>query len=141
MARDLEEFLRKAAERRASRQTNARPPQAPVAPPEPVVAPVESVRPQTFKGAYVSSEAHGGSVDQADDRMSRRLKNTFEHAIGAIAPPTTSATAEVSAETMITATAVQGGAIDQVISLLSRSDSAAQAILLREILERPEHRW
>jgi hypothetical protein len=92
MSNDLEEFLRKAAERRQARQqsggiTKAVPatPEAP-ANPQPVTAPVEQ---RETLGPRLQSNIHPTSlltkeIDQADDRIRARIHSQFDNSVSTI---------------------------------------------------------
>lgn len=168
MNRDLEEFLRKAAERRAQKQAQRRQPvqsppptpsqplaQQPPSPPQassqrPAPAPVRTVqqpsvanRPSEMQAKRVGSNRVGqlssasDNVDQADERMSQHLHQAFDHSLGDISAPSTATTADDRSG----ASAATENLAAEVLALLRDPQQVRKAIVLREILDRPEHRW
>jgi hypothetical protein len=141
MAGDLEEFLRRAAARR-QQQTSVQKPQ-PVAPrreppqysdsrterivrsePEPVLLAAEVVE--------NSHNSYAAQLQQIDD--ARRA--------AAAAERKAAQAARNAAEVVRSASATTGAnAAQELIRLIRRPGGIQQAILLREILDRPEHRW
>jgi len=78
----------------------------------------------------------GAEVDQADDKLQARLSKTFDHQIGQLKDTTTAAPvkqAMQSSETLL--------ASMNLTRLLSNAQSIRNAIILSEVLNRPEHRW
>jgi hypothetical protein len=98
MSKDLEEFLKKAAERRQKRQqsggvpasTTSKPEVAPV--PQATIAqekPRENQPPHETLGPRIQSHIHPSSlltkeIDQADDRMRERIHSQFDHSVSSI---------------------------------------------------------
>lgn len=79
----------------------------------------------------------GGEVVQADEKLEQRLHRTFDHKLGqlgttAVEPSDIFGTAAVE----IPPTFAAGWA-----AMLSNTDSVRQAIVLSEIIHRPEERW
>lgn len=79
----------------------------------------------------------GAEVDQADDKLQARLNKTFDHQLGSLKPTTTTAPpaqpAPQSAESTQTA--------QNIARLLANPQNVRNAIILSEILNRPESRW
>jgi len=81
-----------------------------------------------------------GSVDQADEAMAEHVASTLDHRLGSL---------EGRAGTSSFAPSVRdrsGGQLGSqapldVVALLSSNDGLRAAMLLQEILPRPEHRW
>jgi len=110
MSNDLEDFLRKAAERRKKRQqpggpatpvsTNPEPP----ARPEPIAVqekPRESSTPVETLGPRIQSNIHASSlltkeIDQADDRIRARIHSQFDNSVSTIDQGRTTQTKETS---------------------------------------------
>ncbi len=169
MARDIEEFLRKAAERRKQAQQGGGQPAAPQRPAQP--APVPQQRPvapppaqrqpyspppttpsrqppqrQPVEAEVVWSnresvaahvQAHistrsiaehasqlGQEVGLADDKLEQRLHEKFDHSVGTLGHLDTTGEGATSG--------------DDLLQLLRNPQSLRQAILLSEILKRPE---
>ncbi len=79
----------------------------------------------------------GSEFTQADEKLKQHLSQTFDHKLGqletaAVEPPSTSETAVVE----IPPTFAAGWA-----TMLSDTDSVRRAIVLSEIIHRPEERW
>lgn len=79
----------------------------------------------------------GQKVDQADDILEAHLHQTFDHKLGRISVSTTSAPASGSPTGMGSGT----DAVTSIIRLLQSPTGLRDAILLNEILQRPESRW
>ena len=78
----------------------------------------------------------GAEVDQADDKLEARLQRTFDHKLGQLKDTTTAATPQQikqAADTAVTPLQIKG--------LLANPQSIRNAIVLSEILNRPEDRW
>jgi hypothetical protein len=94
------------------------------------------------------TERLGDRVEQADDAMEARLHAVFDHGLGDLSSrPATVATAEYTPapeETPTPGDADAAAALAAATSLAARLRSPQglrEAIVLREILERPEYRW
>ncbi len=166
MARDIEDFLRKAAERRKQAQGGGTPQQPPAQQPPPQQRPVQPQRQQPAKpaqqrpaqqrpvqpaaipaelvrrGATVADHVQehintrgiaeqvshlGEEVGLADDKLEQRLHDKFDHSVGDLQrkQQTESARAEASPA-------------DELLEMLRNPKSIRQAIILSEILRRPD---
>lgn len=171
MRDEVEEFLRRAAARRAQAEAKRREqqqqpaqqprPQQPIQrqplvqrPPavqtEPLVEIIEAevadtgsrftssvsqhMRGSTEIGRHASNL--GAEVDQADDRLEARLHKTFDHQIGQLKDTTTAAPVK---EVMQSSDALLASM--NLTRLLSNAQTIRNAIVLSEVLNRPEHRW
>jgi hypothetical protein len=167
MRDEVEEFLRRAAARRAQaeakrREQQQQPAQQPRPQPiqrqplvqrppavqsEPLVEIIEAEVADT--GSRFSSSVSRGSaemgrhasslgaeVDQADDRLEARLHKTFDHQIGQLKDTTTAAPVK---EVMQSSDALLASM--NLPKLLSNAQTIRNAIVLSEVLNRPEHRW
>jgi len=170
VVRELDEFLRRAAaggkaqpkrapprqqaapvrpQPQAARPVAPRAPAAPKAPPVLVAQPVlaqaaeelEEIPPESAVVERLSQAAEqrlssqgrqpfGTGVAQAQRRTSERRSRDFSHQVGQLAG------AKQDAETELPATAAAG-----LAAMLASPTDVRQAILLSEILQRPEHRW
>jgi hypothetical protein len=77
---------------------------------------------------------------EADEKRVEHLHEVFGHQVGQLgadATPTIASQESVSAE----APAVAAGPAFDLVGMFGRPDKLRQAILLQEILQRPEHRW
>jgi hypothetical protein len=157
-ADEVEEFLRRVAQRRgdkAAKAEAARPaaPRAkPVAPPTPPDAPprakpigadVQQHVEQALDSRKFSERASQlTTVDRADESMSDHVKSVFEHRIGQFQTETiTDEAGSVSAETAAAPRVVEPSPAQQLAQLLASPDGMRQAVLLGEVLRRPTHRW
>lgn len=170
VVRELDEFLRRAAaggkaqpkparprqqaapvrpQPQAARPVAPRAPAAPKAPPVLVAQPVlaqaaeelEEIRLEPAVTDRLSQAADqrlssqkeqslGAGVAQAQRQMSQKLSEDFSHKVGRLAG------AKQDAATELPATAAAG-----LAAMLASPVDVRQAILLSEILQRPEHRW
>ncbi len=162
MAGDIEEFLRRAAQRRAQQQ-QPRPQAAPPKPQKQKAAPprlveiheAEVIEADVFHGSSV--EAHvkehirsgvfdehishlGEDVDKSDDRMEAHLHEYFEHDLGALGART-SAAADSSLDDDSPGQRAKTIEPESFLDLLRNPASIRQAIILSEILARPSDRW
>ena len=151
---EIADFLRRAVGQRGGR------PQPPQPAPQPAVAQV--VEPEVTRpvGGRVSRHVGehldtaefeqraaqlGDEVADADDEMGRRLHEKFDHEVGRLAQtPGESATAsEVleAAEPQDRVAEFPTTAAAGLPAMLANAQSIRQAIVISEILTRPEHRW
>lgn len=159
---EIEEFLRRAAEGRragqggrASTQAEQAVPRAkPVVASRPLSPPVAQKAPESApaRGSVVEHvQQHldtsefgrrttqlGGEVAQADDKIDARVQQVFEHQLSQF-DWRTSQEIEAAGET-VPLTATTAGAAG-LAALLAAPESLRQAIVLNEILQRPEQRW
>ena len=77
----------------------------------------------------------GEEVDQADDKLEARLHQVFDHQIGQLKKSTMEAAAILSSDP-----AAEGTARD-MLQMLRSPQSVRDAIVMAEILRRPEDRW
>jgi hypothetical protein len=149
MADDLEAFLRQAARRRAAKKRprieilDESVTEAEIVEPEKPTRLVQPNRPSSTTENKPPSQFDtraaelGKTVGLADDLLEARLHETFDHQLGdlgkrpsiaaAASPPASSQDAESE--------------LAKLIQILREPDSIRQAIVLREIIDRPEHRW
>lgn len=160
MAGDIEEFLRRAAQRRAQQQSPASKPkpqrthQTARVEPE-VIEAVEVVELADFAGESVAEHvadhmqgnvfgeriSHlGENVDQADDKMEQHLHSVFEHDLGQLGARTATAADSILDDDSPGQQLVPVEPTDY-LALLQDPDSIRQAIILSEILARPTDRW
>jgi hypothetical protein len=78
----------------------------------------------------------GAEVDQSDDRLQARLHKTFDHQLGQLKDTTTAAPVK---EVMQSSDALLASM--NLTRLLSNAQTIRNAIVLSEVLNRPEHRW
>lgn len=172
MAGDIEEFLRRAAERRAPQPPAAAPARRPPQAPQPYqilgdddvvdgeIVDADIVEdPGIMSGRNVGDHVAqhidtsdfgerisqlGVDVDQADDRMEAHMHEYFEHSLGDLGAKTSRA----SDSTLDDDSGPQLGANDQkklprfnIRKLMRSPGSIRDAIVLSEILRRPDNSW
>lgn len=148
MAGDLEEFLKRAAERRAQKQQGAKADPAPAQPqrqprPEYTSARRErQVQPQ-IEEAIPIAEIIEEPIDVLAEQRARVEEAKRKAAIAKAKmkaqrkPPTPAAQAPKDLPTLPT-----GNPAEQLLELIKRPGGMQQAFLLREVLERPDvDRW
>jgi len=163
MAGDIEDFLRRAAQRRQQKSASSSQQQPPLprqrqleraVEPEIIVEAVEVVEPDILRGETVAQHvtehiessgfgerlSHlGEEVDRSDDRMEAHLHEVFEHELGQLGTQT-SVAEDSTLDDDSTVTKPEEPALD-ILSMLSKPDSIQNAIILSEVLNRPENRW
>lgn len=135
MPRDLEEFLRKAAQRRQQHHGGGSP--SPVAGPGSRQLKPPQVKTSVAEATLESRPSRPSKVHLADERMDAQLHEHFDHGLGGIAEPTQSVTASDSPDTETDRLNV----MSDLIQMLGQPRGVQQAILFNEILNRPTHRW
>jgi len=73
--------------------------------------------------------------------MSQHLRDSFDHQMGGISEPTRSTTAEITPASAQPGQVRPASWIEELLTMLTKPSSVGTAVLLREILDRPEHRW
>ncbi|MEX0820492.1 MAG: hypothetical protein WD070_12900 [Pirellulaceae bacterium] len=164
MAGDIEEFLRRAAQRRAQQQNQPPAPRPKPAPPRPrpveilnaeVLDDIEIIEPHVSRGGSVAEHVQdhmragvfdaqvsrlGEDVDRSDDRMEAHLQAYFEHDLGVLGART-SVPADSILDDDSPGQQRQPVKPTNYLELLSNPASIRQAIILSEILARPSDRW
>jgi hypothetical protein len=142
MADDIEAFLKRAAQRRQA-AANAQPsaPPTPPRPPKPeytnsrterLAKPFAAQEEPVLEAEIVYDENPANLiVDQADERMAEHIQQSFTSDIGQFSP-----TDSAGAKTNVTSAGVS-----ELAKLLQQTDGLKMAVLLREVLDRPTHRW
>lgn len=142
MPDDIEEFLRRAAQRRAGRRPPVEPAPAPARPNpprriEPEIVDAEPIQdlPKHLAQyldttSFQQRAAHlAEEVDQADEKVEAHLHETFDHTVGDLTGKPASEPARPAA------------APDSLLHQLARPGNLRQAIIFSEIFRRPEERW
>jgi len=154
---EVEEFLRRMAQpqarqevkpqRPAAKEASRRRPQrskpAAQVRGEPVVA-AEVVQPSSSSSGArpqgrtaVGSRELGSEVAASDKRTQQRVRAVFDHEVGQLAAAEKSPPAKTDAPRI----AVPDSLAAEIAASLTRPESLRQAVILSEILQRPEHRW
>lgn len=165
MAGDIEDFLRRAAQRReqkpapvqrqpAPQQPAPRQPQRLVEPE--IVEEIQIIEPDILRGETVAEHVSGHiqtagfeerlshlgeDVDHSDDRMEAHLHDVFEHDLGQLGAKTSIAEESTLDDDSPPPKGPARLSTADVLAMLSQPDSIRQAIILTEILNRPEDRW
>ncbi|MEN6457480.1 MAG: hypothetical protein ABFC63_00995 [Thermoguttaceae bacterium] len=162
VADEIDEFLRRAAQRRGTapgRPTAAKPPRVQPSAPltaQPVRADVaakespvggkvtEHVRKYLDAEGFTQRADHlGEEVSRADQEADQHLHQVFDHDVSNLAAtPGETALAPAAVEpTVETPPEVLGSLADGVLDVFSNPSSVRQAFVLGEVLRRPEDRW
>lgn len=148
---EIEQFLREAASQRN------RPPVAALAA-EPVVAEIVAPRRLSDSGSrHLETSVRadeqrfsqhtsrlGEEVGQSDEEMEGRIHATFDHRLGSLADTSVGADvpdADVHDETPGSSEDATPSLAAELAATFRDPQSIRQAIILSEILSRPEHRW
>jgi hypothetical protein len=157
---EVGEFLRRAQQQRTAGQAQAAPQRLaePIRPqPAPVVAEVvpvevEVVEEQRLGGgvaAHVEQriasrrlrERAKGEVEQADEAMASHLHQAFDHKLGQLAGLTTTQTATTTPATTTRNVSHSTARVAELLSQLRNPATVGNAIIVSEVLRRPEERW
>ena len=166
MSDEIDEFIRRAAERRKQGQGQRKPQRpAPAAPATPQQRPRPRLAPEIVEAEIVEDisasvarnlntqqfqqrAAHmTDDVDNADDRVEARLQQTFDHKLGRLSQIDSTEKGSAPTSRSATDTAAQVTTADEnlMLSFLVKSfhspQTIRQAVILSDILTRPEHRW
>ena len=77
-------------------------------------------------------------MQRADVQREQHLKKTFDHKLGRL---TDTSHSQVEAPGALTAAQLGEGTANAIGAMLSKPENLRHAIVLGEILQRPEHRW
>ena len=152
MSGDLEDFLRRAAQRRQSKaaESQGKPRQG-----KPNAPGLKRVRPEysnrkterMVPPAEADEVLMAEIVEQADDSVSARMQRLEESKRAAaraeqeLAKKRSKARAGTAKTEAADSLPSTNNATQELLAMLRRSDGIRQAVLLNEILNRPEHRW
>ncbi len=167
MSDEIDEFIRRAAEKRKQGQGQRKPQRpkpappaaAPVARQRPKLAPeiveaeiIEDISTSVSRNLntqeFEQRAAHmTEDVDNADERVEARLQQNFDHKLGRLSQIDSTAAGSAPTSRSATDTAAQVTTADEnlMLTFLLKSfhtpQTIRQAIILSDILARPEHRW
>ncbi len=88
--------------------------------------------------SFEQRASHMTKVDQADEQLQQHLNRAFDHEVGTLAAEAKAKQAAEAAATAATASKITAGG---VAALLKDRNSVRNAIIMQEILRRPEERW
>jgi hypothetical protein len=77
----------------------------------------------------------GDQIELADDKLEARLHQTFDHQLGRLRATASETAATPHARPMTDVTPAE------ILGMLSNAESIRDAIVMSEILRRPEERW
>ncbi|HEY1600717.1 MAG TPA: hypothetical protein VGG64_14000 [Pirellulales bacterium] len=153
---EVGEFLRRAAQQRSGKENRPAPAAQPAKPPKPVRKPLAETaasreiatptavegRPRTLATSITESYARRNQperpvasteITQSVESMESRLAQTFDHALGAISG--SPAGGEKTPAMPMSSTA------NELVAMLRDPQSIREAIVISEVLRRPEERW
>ena len=78
-------------------------------------------------------------LDQADEQMEARIQSAFNRKLGRL--ESTSSEDETAKAKQAAADKAAPSLVEQLLTQLTNPDGLRQAVLMREILDRPTHRW
>lgn len=144
---EVADFLRRAAEKRSPAKRAAagspsleRPLPAEIIEPPPTSRWPQSVYAQVDNPELAQRAAQLGHVEQTESAFQAHMQ-TFEHSVGSIQEADVQ-TAPSSASSVDGSTAVASAPASEVFAaLLADAQNLRQAIILNEIIRRPEERW
>jgi hypothetical protein len=153
LLREFEQLLREIAEQQAGQQAAPRPVPRPVVREaeiieevEPEVVEAEPVRPRETVAEHVShyldsqemaqrAAALGAEVRSATSDLEARLHETFDHEVGKVVGAEAQASSQAPTPPGVVPTA------GEIAHMLRSPASIRQAVVLSEILNRPQHLW
>jgi hypothetical protein len=155
---EIEQFLKRASQRRGERPSRERAraaaPQPPPKPPHQEPREVRLVERRDFDAVAASVEKHlanrgfseraehlADEVARADEEMERHLQQAFSHRVGTLASDAALAPASPVTDAQPTVKSEPPSAAASLAAILASPQGMRQAIVLAEILARPEHRW
>lgn len=154
---EIEKFLKRAKGRseKPQRQRMVSPP--PPAPPRQLVErPVDAeiVERRDFDSVAASVEKHladrgfskrtehlADDIVRADQQMESHLQKAFSHQVGRLTSPGEKATEAPVTDTVTAVVNDPQSAAAALGALLANPQNIRSAVILKEILDRPEHRW
>ena len=156
---EIEQFLKRASQRRGERPASERasraaaaPPKAPPKPPQEEPADVQPIEHRDFDSVTASVEKHlsrrgfseraehlADDIVRADEQMEQHLQKAFGHRVGTLSSDAASGAPVTDVETAVKTDAPSAAA--SLAAALASPQGARQALVLGEILARPEHRW
>jgi hypothetical protein len=81
----------------------------------------------------------GRQIDTADERMDARLRGVFEHRLGDLGAPTGKPAESTLDDDRAQAAAPRRGS--EIVAILRSPRTLRHMVILREIIDRPVHRW
>ena len=150
---EIEQFLKRAQGRPGDRTLRAPTAKAPPLPPpreEPVdVQPIERSSVASSVEKHMANRGFGqraehlaDDVVRGDQEMEQHLQKAFSHRVGTLSDSTSNlATTSVTEVEPVASQARQTLVSNALAGLLADPQSLKQAVILTEILQRPEHRW
>lgn len=152
---ELNEFLRRAGEKRAGGGPPPAAPRPPASRPSPrrpkrAEAPLEAqVVEERLERRHIKSSINTASFDQRaqsltnlakkEEQLEQQIEQKFSHKLGTLAGESELVAAKVAAEASPATPAVAAAA--HLLELLASPQGVRDAVVLGEILSRPEHRW
>lgn len=147
ISREIEEFLRQARERRPSEPRPAASPQQaparpPVKPPQPPAVAKRVAPPPLPRGEprrVESGRDHKvGTLEGGETQLARHVHDVFSHELRHLTPGLPDGAARDAASA---APRPRMSQAEELAHLLRSPATIRQVILLREVIDRPTHRW
>jgi hypothetical protein len=157
---EIEQFLKRANDRRGDRSRRevaptARAPKTPPKPPADRPIDVQPLERSEISSVAASVEKHlsnrtftqraehlADDIVRADQGMEQHLQKSFGHRVGTLSDAQKSTGSQTPATDNETAVVVAAGsAANAIAGLLADPNNLKQAVILSEILQRPENRW
>jgi hypothetical protein len=157
---EIEQFLKRANDRRSESPRREAIPtsRSPKAPPKPPAAKPIDVQPlerSEISSVAASVEKHlsnrtftqraehlADDIVRADEEMEQHLQKAFSHRVGTLTDVQKATTTQGPATDKETSVVVAAGsAANAIAGLLADPKNLRQAVILNEILKRPENRW
>lgn len=148
MSDEIEQFLRQAAAKKRNKPQPdieflqpAQPPQQQPLTPPPTSGVSAHVEQYLDSDNFQERASHmGEQVGLADEKLEARLHETFDHALGQL-QDTSHASQKEAAKEAAARKPAQPGMPGHLAEMLRSPRNVSQAIILSEILTRPEQRW
>ncbi len=155
---EIEQFLKRATQKRGERPMRERAagsqPKAPPRPPREEPVDVEPIERRGFNSVAASVEKHMANrgfseraehltddISRADEQMEEHLQKAFGHRVGTLPSDAASAAAAPVNDAETAVTFQPSGVAASLAAALATPQGMRQAVVLSEILARPEHRW
>lgn len=163
---EVSEFLRQAAQRRSGPAARPDPPKSERPRPKPPLRnqttnksqePVQAeavdsgpsgssvaahVRQHLDNREFSERASHLSDVDQQGQQMQSHLHQVFDHQVGHLKEQSATSSQDVNAApTMAISADVRSNSANSLVAMLSNPEGIRDAIVLNEILRRPDERW
>lgn len=139
MSGDLEDFLRRAAQRRQAKSAQQEQQQPP--PPRPRPQYTDRHTERVVDAIIVEEPLVADNANSLVAQKERLEESRRAAALAEAEAARRRQSSKPGSRSAVAATASSGNSAQELVKLLSQPGGLGQAFLLREILDRPEHRW